>query len=179
MKRKRCILGLLLIGMICLMGCGEEPATQMKQIDQKILFIYRYYRFGENTLHRGYFIDNQGRKVEFDLSEQGFEYAELDKVYEYLLNIDISRDVFLTVLSPAELQECYDCLFKIDMDNALEVKIPEENELGFYCWYGVMESEEDSPQFVVLLEEGSQTKGWKRQNSDEYAKKVLKRLLSD
>lgn len=177
MKRKRFILGLLLIGMICLMGCGEEPATQMKQIDQKILFIYRNYCFGERGgRNKGYFIDNRGRKVDFDLSDEGFEYAELDKVYEYLLDIDNSRDVFMSVLSPEELQECYDCLYRINMENSLKVKVPEKNDMHFSGWYGVIENGEESPQFVMLLERG--TVIWKRQNPDEYAESILK-LLDD
>ena len=177
MRRKGCILGLLLIGMVGLMGCGEGSETQMKPIDQKILFIYRDYIFGENgARNTGYFIDNQGKRRDYDFSAGRSAYMDLDKVYKYLLDFNNSKEMSIPVLSPEELQECYDCLYRIDMDNPLKVKVPEKNGLWYTGWYGVLENGEEAPQFVVLSESG--VGPWKRVNPDEYAERILK-LLDD
>lgn len=164
---KRVLIGILLIGTLALMACGDEAKFE---IGQEIVFIYQHNNFADGLQNWGFFIDNQGNTVDFQLSDMEAEYVRIDTLYSYLLELDDPQRT--QYISMIDLKTCYDNLLKID-ENA---EIEEESvaaDAGSSCWYGVIDDGETSPAFILLSENGNV----ERRNTDEHAENILSILL--
>ena len=164
---KKVFLGILLMGTLALMACGDEAEFE---IEQEIVFIYRYNNAADGWQHWGFFIDNQGNTVDFQLSDKEREYFELNELYSYLLELDNPQRT--QYISMADLKNCYAHLLKID-ENAEIIEESVAADAGSACWYGVIDDGKTSPAFILLSEEGS----IESKNTDEHAQEILDILL--
>lgn len=165
---KRVFLGILLIGTLALMACGDEAEFE---IEQEIVFIYHYNNFADGLQNWGFFIDNQGNTVDFQLSDMEAEYVRIDTLYSHLLELDNPQRT--QYISMADLKTCYDNLLKIDENATIEEDFNVAFDAGSACWYGVIDDGETSPAFILLSEDGNV----ERRNTDEHAKNILDILL--
>lgn len=164
---KRVLLSILLIGTLALVACGDEAEFE---IEQEIVFIYQYNNDADGWQHWGFFIDNRGNTVDFQLSDKGKEYFQLDELYSYLLELDNPQ--MTQYISMIDLKTCYDNLLKID-ENAEIIEESVAADAGSACWYGVIDDGETPPTFILLSEEGS----IESKNTDEHAQEILNILL--
>ncbi|MCM1569805.1 MAG: hypothetical protein NC081_10220, partial [Roseburia sp.] len=99
------VLLLLCIGVLCYGG--------KREIDQKILFIYRFYDIDEAKYckNSGYFIDNQGNQVEYDFSKQLDSWTGMydDELLETLEGMEYTESKPL--FSAKETRKLYNWLY--------------------------------------------------------------------
>ncbi|MDE7254335.1 MAG: hypothetical protein K2O32_15540 [Acetatifactor sp.] len=159
---------LLFGAVICLFlsGCGKK---ENRAIEQKIVFICCYVGYAEGYHNSGYCIDNQGYKVEYDLTPKHITYQGMDRMelYEYLLEHleTLERQPFL---SEEELRTCYNNLYEIDPEAKMESKLFAFDRSS-YILYGVQLSETGEPILVTLREDGS----YLMRNTDENAREII------
>lgn len=167
---KKVFLGILLIGTLALVACGDEAEFE---IEQEIVFIYQSFLWGEGgdlEQNWGFFIDNQGNTVDFQLSGMDWEYVKIEKLYSYLLELDNPQRT--QYISMVDLKTCYDNLLQIDENAEIEEEFVSMHA-GSGCLYGVIDDGETSPAFILLSEDGNV----ERRNTDEHAKNILDILL--
>lgn len=176
MKRKPRIYALLML-VILLCGCGmqsssvanntmQDESTEM-QIENDIVFICSRQSYGYGFVNKGYFIDKNGCKGYFDLSNEGIEYANINVLYSYLEEhyADFEKSSFI---DGKKVMECYDYLKCIDMNASIEEECV-MTDYGSYIFYGIRLSEAGNTELIMLEEYGD----WNRVNSDKWAKKIM------
>lgn len=162
------VIFLLLIPLI-LNGCGQKEPI----VDQKIVLICRYIDYSDSFIHRGYYLDWNGNKVYFDLTNESRDYADYNKLYEYLLTTFDSSER-KPFFNEEELKKCYEYLYSVDLDAEIK-KEPYANDFGLIVIYGVRLTEGEEPIFIQLG-------GWGDvilTNTDENAAKIIDILGDD
>ena len=178
---KKAVLLLMIIGMICITGCGltkgkkEEP-TEKIEINQKIVLIYEYINYADTPTYRGFYVNSECRKVQFDFSENAKSfikekkgYITDDDIYQLLMDTDEAEsEEFLT---REDISKCYKLLSKIKDDYEF-VEKSYGADRGIYCWSGVLDDGVNPPKFILLSEKGD----WEGVNTDKNAKRIMKIL---
>ena len=183
---KRIILVILLISIMCFMGCEnisnknkeKETETDLVQVSQEIVFICHYSNWSDMIQERGFYIDKNGKKVEYDISEIVDEKKQqlrgfLD-IYKILLELDESELYVEEYLSVEEVSKCHNLLIGIGDDYELNEKTT-GMDCGEEIWYGVIDDGVNEPEFIVLSGEGD----YKIVNSNKNAHKILDILIKE
>ena len=159
MKNKVKLFLVMFLGML-LCGCGM-------QIENDIVFICNRQQYNDSYVNKGYFIDKNGYKGYFDLSNEGIDYANIDVLYSYLAE-HCGEIETVPFMEEQEVLECYRHLCQVD----LGAEIQEEcvmADYGSYIFYGIRLSEEGDVEVIMLEEYGD----WNRINSDKAAKEIM------
>ncbi len=157
---------IILAGLLFMLsGCGktagnevEPESEQAAEPERSILFILNYTDSEDDFENKGYFIDSDGAKSYYDLSEKGESYADTDKIYQYLA-AHISEYEPEKFLSPEEVEQCREYLGNIDADaepehfNGYSSSFHFNN--GDTVLYGIR-TENDIPELVFIRGEGSE-----------------------
>lgn len=147
-----------------------------REIDQKILFIYRYQQGGfdgSQYKNKGYFIDGKGNQVEYDYTkslgshEDGPNNCEL---LEMLEGMEFEKGE--VIFSEREVEKLYDWLYKIDVGCEIERKYVAQVN-GSCQLLGIRYKEDETAEIIQIFEAGS----YKIENRDPYALKIRKVLL--
>ena len=82
---KKSVLFLMIICIICITGCGltkgkENESTEKVEINQKIVLIYKYVNYADTPIYIGFYVNSEGRKVQFDFSENAESFIKEKKV---------------------------------------------------------------------------------------------------
>lgn len=153
-----------------------------REIDQKILFIYRYHYMGMGGRYftnKGYFIDSQGRQIEYDFTrslESHEEGPNDNEMLEMLEEAELAEGE--VIFSEREVQKLYDWLNKIDV--GCEIKMEHAPyymsafyEVGVYELLGIRYKEDGTAEIIRLFDVGC----YNVENRDPYALKIRKVLL--
>lgn len=149
-----------------------------REIDQKVLFIYRYGAMygGRYFVNKGYFINNQGRKIDYDFS-RSLEIDEDHGMYdEELLEVleEMEGEEGEVIFSEREVKKLYDWLYKIDADYEIEHEFIDRIYAG-YELLGIRYKEDGRAEIIQIFETGSVS----AENKDPYALKVREVLLHE
>ncbi|MCM1569806.1 MAG: hypothetical protein NC081_10225 [Roseburia sp.] len=161
------VLLLLCAGVLCYGG--------KREIDQKILFIYRYHIIGGDSKYYdnyGYFVDNQGKQVEYDFSKQldGWIGMFDDELLETLEGMEYTEGKPL--FSAKETRKLYNWLYKIDAECEIERKYVNGVDAE-YDLLGIRYKEDGTAEMIQIFETG----GYSAENPDPYARKIKTALL--
>lgn len=151
-----------------------EKTAYGRSINQRIIFIYHYTNFAEEEENEGFYIDSEGRRVNFDFSNtpQAREYMTIDALYPKLLQMDSSKGSKLTTVGL--IGDCYRALQKVDVNAEME-NIGEAWDAGTECLYGVLDDGADSPQFILLSEAGN-VERYSEDANAQYIMEILEKL---
>ncbi|MBD5134759.1 MAG: hypothetical protein HDT39_02160 [Lachnospiraceae bacterium] len=183
---RKIILFLIFITMIFITGCGS-PFTEIKKdetvenivVNQKIVLIYKYVNYAETPTCRGFYVNSDGHKIQFDFSEIAKSFwKEKTGSQRFISNDDINQLLLETeetdseeFLTSEDVSKCYKLLSKISDDYDIDEKSYGADR-GSYCWYGVLDDGVNPPNFILLSETGD----WECVNTDKNAKKIIKIL---
>lgn len=174
---KKNILTLVLLTLTILtilVACGGSKSksktnTSDVRIKQKIVFIQQYTNYSDSYVNRGFFIDNKGNKVTYDLSSEDKKYGEAEDLLTYLETMEYSEvEEYLTI---ENLIKYYNWLYKINLNYSLEV-VYFGFDQGTDCLYGVQYDKGKNPIIILLDEKGDRNS----KNKDKYASKIVKKL---
>ena len=167
---------LLFVGCITLFFIEkkEEKEIVVDEIEQKIVFVINDMAFGEGYYNKGFFIDNQGNRCYFDLSDMQNAYVGMDYWYEYL-NEHIEEYEKESYLEKEQLYEAYKHLLMID-DNA-EVKevCTGSADVGAFRYFGVRPDKDEEMEIILLEEYGD----WERKNLDKNVNDIMEIISRD
>lgn len=147
----------------------EKKVNKVEDIKQKIVFIQQYTNFASNPTNKGYFIDNKGNKVSFDLESEAKEYANINKLFSYLEKMDYETPK--PTISQNDLIKYYNLLYKIDLNYKVEEKSYGADQ-GSDKLYGVRYDSNNSETIILINETGD----WVRNNTDKNAVKIKEGL---
>ena len=147
---------------------NEEEKVNRK-IEQKIVFVQQFTNYSDTYTNRGYFIDNEGNKVTYDLSSEDKKYASIKELLTYLEKLQYDKTE--NKISQKDLQKYYDLLYKIDLNYKLDEKSHGADQ-GSDILYGVIYDSNNSPKIVLIDETGD----WVRKNTDSNAIKIKEGL---
>ncbi len=177
---KRYLSILFAVMLVCLIftGCKSqnkeeaEKNTEQKQdninIEQKIIFLSQNVNYSDTYRNDGFYINNNGEKIVFDLSDADKKYSDINELLVYLTeNDDVKSEEKIT---PEELKKLYMLLYLIDR-NAQINEYSYGADQGSKSLYGILERKGDYIP-VLLKEEGD----WERTNTDKNAQEIVKYL---
>lgn len=172
-KRIIFLVSIMLISILAL-GCTKENYENKEgqvtsKIEQKIIFIQQFINYSDTYTNRGYFIDNEGNKVTYDLSSEDKKYASAKELLTYLEKLQYDKTE--NKISQEDLQKYYDLLYKIDLNYKLYEKSYGADQ-GSDILYGVIYDTNKSPKIVLIDERGD----WVRKNTDNNAIKIKEGL---
>lgn len=180
------ILGIFII--VSVMGGRRE-------IDQKVLFIYRYQTGGHGNryyVNKGYLIDGEGRQVEYDytkplgIKEDTLNDKEMLKMLEET-ELKEGEKIF----SEREVVKLYDWLYKIDAGKERDlgyerygtgIIVDGVHVLGTYELLGIRYKADGTAEIIRIFALGGGY-NWKKEesgsveNQDPYALKIRKVIL--
>lgn len=141
-------------------------------IGQKVIFIYQYTNYADEEINKGYYIDNNGYKVDFDFSNtiQARECETIEELYSLLVKDGLPQGNKIMAID--KLADCYKALQNINENAELEDTGNFANDAGSKCWYGVIDNNTDSPQIILLQETGN----IERYNTDSNAKFIMETI---
>lgn len=143
-----------------------EDINKVEDIKQKIVFIQQYSNFAETPTNRGYFIDNKGNKVSFDLESEAKEYGDINKLFSYLEKMEYETPE--PTISQNDLIKYYNLLYEIDLNYKVEEKSYGADQ-GSDKLYGVRYYDSNNSATMILINE---TGDWVRNNTDKNAVKI-------
>ena len=117
----------------------------------------------------GYYIDNEGNKITYDLSSEDMKYADSKEILSYLEKFQYDKSE--SKISQEDLQKYYDLLYKINLNYKLDEKSYGSDQ-GRDILYGVIYESNNSPKMVLIDEIGD----WERKNTDNNAIKIKEGL---
>jgi len=135
------------------------------KINEKIVFINIYVNHARGYQKRGYYIDNKGNIIKFDLSKEDNKYADMSNLLEYLekqKNPTIDKTI-----STYELNKYYNYLNKINPNTKL-IERSRGADMGGNAIYGVTYTSDGKTNFILIDEIGD----WEHKNPDPYAEKI-------
>jgi len=140
-----------------------------RKIEQKIVFVQQFTNFSDTYTNRGYFIDNEGNKVTYDLSSEDKKYADIKELLAYLEKLQYDKSE--SKISQEDLLKYYDLLYKIDPNYKLDEKSYGADK-GSNALYGIVYDSNKSPKIVLIDETGD----WVKKNTDSNAIKIKEGL---
>ncbi len=128
----------------------EDRKTVVPERDpnQTILFIFNYT---EINCDMGYFVDVDGAKHYFDLTDK--DHLSIGEKYQYL-NDHISEYEAEEFLSPEELEQCYEYLWNIEAEAEKEHFFQYHDEVGATATLYGVRMENAVPEFVFIRGNG-------------------------
>ena len=150
---------------------SDEINGSISRNTSHILFIYREIYFGEGFHNAGFFVDQEGYKYSFDLTDKGQDYLKNDGLYSYLCDNmnSFEREQYI---SKEDAQKCNSLLIKIPSDYEVSEEYTGSCDAGEYYIEGVVQKEGENPLFIMLREKGDSEK----ENKDSNAKQILEIL---
>lgn len=153
----------------------QEPSENI-EVNQKIVLIYKYENYAETPICNGFYVNSEGKKVQFDFSkyaEDDFvDFISIEDVYQLLMDTNEAESE--DFLIQEDVLKCYNHLTKIKDDYNLDEKCV-SNDAGSHCWYGVIDDGKNPPEFILLSETGD----WEKTNTDDHAKEIMKIIAND
>ena len=144
----------------------EVTYTNYDEISNKIMFVHQYTNWADGFLNYGYFVDKEGSKVTFDLSNIDEKYSKIDLLLTYLEEQDFENNVY--AFETEDMKQYYDWLCKIKTKCSIEETCVAQ-DYGQVVLYGIRYPEgSDKPEIIKIHEQGD----WIRVNTDEYAQKL-------
>lgn len=177
MKLKKIRLVMLCIFGILFVGCrsriennkSDANSADIEKILHKIVFIMQDTNWSDTYQNRGYYIDDFGNKVQYDVSIEGEQYEDITDLVSYLESKeDVERE---PCLNENQLNQCFDWLLNIPSDYTLD-ETSKGADQGSHCFYGIR-YEEDGKMLPILLEESGD---WVRTNTDSNAINIMDQL---
>ena len=183
---RKIVLSLIFITMICITGCGspftkneKDDAVKNIDVNQKIVFIYEYVNYAETPTYRGFYVNSEGHKIQFDFSEiakifwkektSSQRFISDDDIYQLLLETEeTDSEEFLT---SEDVSKCYNLLSQISDDYDIVREYPGMDR-GTYSWYGILDDGVNPPKLILLSETGD----CEGINTDKNAKQIIKIL---
>jgi len=147
---------------IILSACTENAHPG---IEQKVVFIQQYINFASGYQNNGYYIDNKGNVIEFDLSEEGEQYADQLKMIEHFEKQE--NPTIKKTISQNEINKYYEYLYKIDPDAEL-IKTSVGADMGANSIFGITYTKEGAIRIITIDSTGD----WEVKNTDKYAQKI-------
>jgi hypothetical protein len=147
---------------VLLTACKENAHQSIKQ---KVVFIQRYINYASGYQNYGYYIDNNGNVIEFDLSEEGERYADQLKMIEYFEKQE--NQIVKKTISQNEINKYYEYLYKIDSNAELIMKSVGA-DMGANSIFGIVYTEEGTLRIITIDSTGD----WEVKNTDKYAQKI-------
>ena len=156
------IIFICLVTGVLLTACKENVHPK---IEQKVIFIQQYINYASGYQNNGYYIDNEGNVIEFDLSEDGERYADQSEMIEYFEKQE--NQIIKKTISQNELDKYYECLYKIDSKAEL-IKKSVGADMGANSIFGLVYTEEGTLRIITIDSTGD----WEVKNPDKYAQKI-------
>ena len=135
------------------------------KINQQIVFINIHVNWAWGYQNHGYYIDNKGNIIKFDLSKEDKKYADMSNLLEYLETQN--NPTVSNTISTLELNKYYNYLNKINPNTKL-IEGRGGADMGGNAIYGVTYNSDGKPNFILIDEVGDV----KYKNPDPYAKKI-------
>jgi len=159
---------------ILISACGSKNAENKvgkvsKKIEQKIVFVQQFTNYSDTYINKGYFIDNEGNKVTYDLSSEDKKYADSKELLPYLEKLQYDKSE--SKINQEDLQKYYDLLYKIDLNYKLDEKSYGADQ-GSDSLYGVIYDSNNSHKMILIDETGD----WEKKNTDSNAIKIKEGL---
>lgn len=145
-----------------LTACTENESLDIKQ---KVIFIQQYINFASGYQNNGYFIDNKGNVIEFDLSEEGQQYADPLRMVGYFEKQE--NPIIKKTFSQNEIDKYYGYLYKID-SNAELIKKSVGADMGANSIFGITYTRDGALRIITIDSTGD----WEVKNTDKYAQKI-------
>lgn len=156
--------------LICV-GCGNQDSRNQQTefaIEQKIVFVCQHVNWADGYVNYGFYIDNYGSRVDFDVSLSDEKYSDINELITYLHEMDNRLQVTDNVFSLPELCALYTDLYKIERNSKTLRRCFGGADMGETCFYGiVVENDKEIP--VLLMEKGN----WETIRLDIHAQKIL------
>lgn len=168
------VISSILLISILISACGNKKSENKSgkvsgKINQKIVFIQQFTNYSDTYINRGYFIDNEGNKVTYDLSFEDKKYANIKELLPYLEKLQYDKSE--SRINQKDLLKYYDLLYKIDHNYKLDEKSYGADQ-GSDAFYGVVYASNNSPNIVLIDETGD----WVKKNTDSNAIKIKEGL---
>ncbi|HSR04339.1 MAG TPA: hypothetical protein VLM88_07135 [Proteiniclasticum sp.] len=145
-----------------LSACKENVHPK---IEQKVIFIQQYINYASGYQNNGYYIDNEGNVIEFDLSEEGEQYADQLEMIGYFEKQE--NQIIKKTISQNEISKYYEYLYKID-SNAELIKKSVGADMGANSIFGIAYTKEGTLRIITIDSTGD----WEVKNTDKYAQKI-------
>ncbi len=165
----------VMIGNSILRKVNRDKEMMRMMEEQKIVFICCGVRYADSYQNTGYFIDSNGNKHFFDVTDEFEKRSDqsIESVYNYLIDC-IEEYEKKSFLKKEQVYECYTYLNLIDS----EAEIIEECVMFDYgiCYlYGICPTKNGELEFILLEKYGD----WEGYNTDKYAQRIVKILGKD
>ncbi|RDU24202.1 hypothetical protein [Anaerosacchariphilus polymeriproducens] len=163
------IVNIIFISILFSSCSSKNTANKVDDIKQKIVFIQQYINYSDGYVNRGFFIDNKGNKVSYDLTSEDKKYNDIKEVLSYLENYQYNTSE--SSISQTDLLKYYNLIYKIDLNYKVEEKSFGADR-GSDCLYGVRYASNNSAILVLINETGD----WEKNNTDRNAVKIKEGL---